>query len=111
MEVFFYSLPPIGILRVPRYKLVDIDEFGLTLEKCNQTGGWVLKMIRVRKDGHYHHGNKATVPLAVEPGDPRVPAGTNRSIEWPRRWIRDLVHPRKRNHNKCLSGFLRHDLL
>ena len=72
----------------PRFKLIDVDEFGITLEKCNRTGGWSLRIFRVRKEGHYHHGSKITCLLGIEPGDPRVPAGARGSIEKPRRWIK-----------------------
>ena len=58
---------------MPRYKFVDFDEFGMTMEKCNRTGGWALKVFRVRKDGHYHFGAKINVIFAIEPGDPRLP--------------------------------------
>jgi hypothetical protein len=53
--------------------LIDFDEFGVSLEKCNRTGGWAVKVLRVRKDGHYHHGAKITVIFAIEPGDPQLP--------------------------------------
>ena len=64
---------PLGIFQVPRRKLIDIDEFGMTMEKCNRTGGWALKVFRVRKDGHYHFGAKINVIFAIEPGDPTLP--------------------------------------
>ena len=51
-------------------------------------GGRALKIFRVRKDGHYHHGAKITCLLGIEPGDPRVPAGTRGSIQNPRRWVK-----------------------
>ena len=79
---------PLGVRDEPRFKLIDVDEFGVTLEKCNRTGGWALKVFRVRTGGHYHHGDKLTVLFAIEPGDPRVPAGNCGSVENPRRWIR-----------------------
>jgi hypothetical protein len=65
-----------------------VDELGITLEKCNRTGGWALKVFRVRKDGHYHHGSKITVLFAIELGDPALPPETRGSVERPRRWIR-----------------------
>jgi len=72
---------------VPRWKLIDFDEFGVSLEKCNCTGGWAVKVLRVRKDGHYHHGAKITVIFAIEPGDPRLAPHVRGSIERPRSWI------------------------
>jgi len=58
---------------VPRRRLIDVDEFGATFEKCNRTGGWAMKVMRVQKDGHCHHGIKITVIFAIEPGDPALP--------------------------------------
>ena len=49
-----------------------------------------MKVLRVRKDGHYHHGIKMTVIFAIEPGDPALPAHVRGSVERPRRWIRCL---------------------
>ncbi len=42
----------------------------VTFEKCNHTGGWAVKVMCVRKDGHYHHGTKMAVIFAIEPGNP-----------------------------------------
>ena len=70
--------PPLGIFQVPRRRLIDVDEFGATFEKCNRTGGWAMKVLRVRKDGHYHHGIKITVIFAIEPRDPA--RGNNRAF-------------------------------
>ncbi len=84
----YWNCPsPLGIFQVPRRKLIDVDEFRITLEKCNRTGGWALKVFRVRKDGHYNHGSKITVLFAIEPGDPALPPETWGSVERPRRWI------------------------
>ena len=70
---FWNCPPPLGIFEVPRRKLIDVDEFGVTFEKCNCTGGWAVKVLRVRKDGHYHHGTKITVIFAIKQGDPTLP--------------------------------------
>ena len=88
---FFNCPSPLGIFQVPRRKLIDVDEFGVTMEKCNRTGGWALRVFRVRKDGHYHFGAKITVIFAIEPGDPRLPPHVLGSVQRPRRWIR-CVH-------------------
>jgi hypothetical protein len=53
--------PPLGVFQVPRQRLIDVDKFGVMLEKCNRTGGWAVMVHCVRKDGHYHHGIKMTV--------------------------------------------------
>ena len=88
---FFNCPSPLGIFQVPRRKLIDVDEFGITMEKCNRTEGWALRVFRVRKDGHYHFGAKITVIFAIEPGDPRLPQHVLGSVQHPRRWIR-CVH-------------------
>ena len=82
--------PPLGILQVPRRRLIDVDEFGATFERCNRTGGWAMKVHRVRKDGHYNHCVKITVIFAIEPGDPALPPHVRGSLDRPRRWIRCL---------------------
>jgi hypothetical protein len=87
---FWNCPPPLGVFQVPRWKLIDVDKFGLTFEKCNRTSGWAVTVHRVRKDGHYHHGMKMTVIFAIEPGDPALPAHARKSVERPRRWIRCL---------------------
>ena len=85
----FWNCPlPLGVFQVLRRMLIDVDEFGVTLEKCNRTGGWAVKVLRVRKDGHYHHGTKITVIFAIEPGDPALAPHIRGSVERPRRWIR-----------------------
>lgn len=47
-----------------------------------------MKVHRVRKPGHYHHGAKITVLFAIEAGDPRLPPNQRGSVENPRRWCR-----------------------
>jgi hypothetical protein len=88
---FFNCPSPLGIFQVPRRKLIDVDEFGITMEKCNRTGGWALRVFRVQNKGHYHFGAKITVIFAIEPGDPRLPPHVLGSVQRPRRWIR-CVH-------------------
>lgn len=86
--VFFNLPPPLGVVTIQRRKLIDVDEFGLSLEKCNRTKGWALICYRVRKEGHYKDGNKLTCLLAIEPGDHRLPAHQRGSLQNPRRWVR-----------------------
>jgi hypothetical protein len=82
----FWNCPlPLGVFQVLRRMLIDVDEFGVTLEKCNRTGGWAVKVLRVRKDGHYHHGAKISVIFAIEPGDPALAPPIRGSVERPRR--------------------------
>jgi hypothetical protein len=85
---FFNFGLPAGINGEPRCKFIDVDEFSITLEKCNRTSGWALVCRRVRKEGHYARvGNKLTVLMGIEPGDGRVPAGDLGSLDNPRRWV------------------------
>jgi hypothetical protein len=49
-----------------------------------------LKVLRVQKDGHYHHGVKMTVIVAIEPGSPALPSNVCGSLECPQRWIKCL---------------------
>ena len=79
--MFWNHPPPLGGRWVPRRKLIDADEFAITLNKCNQTGGWALVCHRVRKEGHYKHGLKITALLAIEGGDSRLPAHMDGSVE------------------------------
>lgn len=58
------------------------------MEKFNCTKAWSLTCHRVRIDGHYKVGSSLTVLLAIEPGDPLVPAGLPGSLQNPRRWVR-----------------------
>jgi hypothetical protein len=64
-----------------------VDEFGVSFERCNRTGGWAVKVLHVQKEGHYHLGIKITVIFAFEPGNPRLPPHVRGSLEHPRRWI------------------------
>jgi hypothetical protein len=59
----------------------------MTMEKCNRTGGWALKVFGVRKDSHYHFGAKINVIFAIEPGDPTLPPNVCGSVQRPRRWV------------------------
>jgi hypothetical protein len=64
---FWNCPPPLGVFQAPRRRLIDVDKFGVTLGKCNRTGGLAVTVHHVRKDGHYHHGIKMTVIFAIEP--------------------------------------------
>jgi hypothetical protein len=69
---FWNYPPPLGIFQVPLFRLIDFDEFGVTLEWCNRSCGWALEVFRVRKDGHYKIDRKFTILFAIEPGDPAL---------------------------------------
>jgi hypothetical protein len=71
--------------------LIDVDKFKISLEKCNRTGGWVLRVFRVRKDEHYHHGAKITVLFAIKMGDPALLPHVGGSVQHPWHWVQ-CVH-------------------
>ena len=52
---FWNHPPPFGICGIPRRMLINVDEFGVSIERCNRKKGWALKVFPVRKDGHYGH--------------------------------------------------------
>jgi hypothetical protein len=80
----FWNCPsPLGIFGVPSRNLIDVNEFGITLEKCNRIGGCMFKVFCVRKDWHYHHGAKITVLFAIEPGDPRLLPHVRGNVQHP----------------------------
>jgi hypothetical protein len=39
---FWNCPPPLGVFQVLRWRLIVVDEFGLTFEKCNRTSGWAV---------------------------------------------------------------------
>jgi hypothetical protein len=50
-----------------------------------------VKVLRIQKDGHYHHGIKITVIFAIELGDPALLPHVRGSLERPQRWIRCVL--------------------
>jgi hypothetical protein len=105
----FWNCPsPLGIFSVPQRKLIDVDEFGISLEMCNRTGGWVLRAFRVREDGHYHQGAKIIVLFAIEPGSSSSAA---RPWECSASSALGPVCPWSLHNNQHLQGFLRSYLL
>jgi len=79
---------PLGVVGVRRCRLLDVDEFGIALQKTNRNSGHAHSSIRIRKPGHYCRNTKLTCLFAIEPGDPTLPAHIDGSIETPRKWIR-----------------------
>jgi hypothetical protein len=86
-ELFWTQPPPLGVISIPRRKFIDVDEFGVELNRCNRTRAWAVENFRIRKAGHYARTEKLTVLIGIEPGDPRLPANILGSIENPGRWI------------------------
>jgi hypothetical protein len=44
---FWNCPPPLGVFEVLWRQLIYLDEFGVSLERCNCTGGWAAKVLRV----------------------------------------------------------------
>ena len=90
-EQFWGMQPPFGVNGCERRRLLDIDECGIEIQRTNRKYGHSFTGVRVVKPGHYSRDTKLTVILAVEPGDPDLPAEVRGSIANPRRWLRLLV--------------------
>ena len=103
-ELFWTRSPPLGVVSIERRRFIDVDEFGVCLTRCNRKRGYAISFYRVRKPGHYVRNTKLTVLVAVEPGDPQIPAHIDGSIEKPRRWLRVL-----RNQGTTVEVF--HDFI
>ena len=84
---FFNEGPPVGISGVPIARMIDIDEAKFKLEACESKYGRAMKCIRVRDTGHYKKMARGlNLILAVEPGNPLLPAHIYGSIFNPRKW-------------------------
>ena len=94
-ELFWTQPPPLGIVGIEHRRMIDVDEFGISLQKCNRTRGYAASFYRVRKAGHYVRNTKLTVLFAFEPGDPQIPSNIDGSIERLRRWYQILQNEGK----------------
>lgn len=92
-QLFWSQPPPLGVATMRRSQLIDFDEFGVELARCNDKYGRAAPSLRVRKPGHYTRSTKLTVILAVEPGDPNVPDAFLGSVAKPRVWHRIFYQP------------------
>ena len=61
VQWFWTRAPPLGVYGVPRRKFIDVDEFGVALERTNRKYAWAVRFFRVRKPGHYTRNTKLTV--------------------------------------------------
>lgn len=87
LHLFFTQGPPLGISGVDQCHLIDIDEFGISLERINKEYGYTHVSVWVWKPGHYTRDTKVTVIVAFEPGDPTLPDGVDGSLKNLRRWV------------------------
>jgi hypothetical protein len=53
VELFWTRPPPLGVRTIPRQKFIDVDEFGVELNRCNRMRGWTIKSFQICKAGHY----------------------------------------------------------
>jgi transposase len=87
-QVFWNNPPPMGVLNALRYRLIDIDEAKFTLKDIESRYGWSKTAVRVRTVGHYARCmSKVNLILAIEPGNPALPAHERGSIQNPRKWF------------------------
>jgi hypothetical protein len=90
----FWNEPwPIGIHRMPRRSLINIDEFRLHLNAANKKYRSSPHGLKICKLGNYDTGTfrgtfKLTIILVVEAGDPAVANGLVGSLAMPRVWAR-----------------------
>jgi hypothetical protein len=87
-ERFWSQPPPVGIVGLPRCRLIDIDECGFDISQTNRNSGHGHTTLRLRKPGNYSKDTKLTIIMAVEPGDPGLPPHVSGSAAHPRRWVR-----------------------
>lgn len=64
-QCFWTLPPPHGVLGVDRLRLIDSDECGLSLQSANRRYGKAYICNRVRGAGHYGHGTKLTLIMAI----------------------------------------------
>ena len=89
LQWFWSEPPPLGISGVNIRALLDIDETGFYIKSVSTKYGRGHTTSRVRYPAHYTRAEpKLNVILAIEPGDPTLPAGVVGSSDRPRRWVR-----------------------
>eukprot|EP00536_Pseudo-nitzschia_multiseries_P018238 jgi/Psemu1/54711/gm1.54711_g len=72
--LFWNRQLPIGMVGIPRKHFIDVNEFAMEAKWLNWSNSWSICFRRVRTVGKYEKGPKLTVMIAVEPGDPELPA-------------------------------------
>jgi len=84
--------PPLGVQGLPVHRYIDIDETGFYLKKLSRNYGRGHRTCRVRYPAHYRRNEaKINVILAVEAGNPNIPAHMDGSLNRPRKWLRITV--------------------
>eukprot|EP00536_Pseudo-nitzschia_multiseries_P017123 jgi/Psemu1/49423/gm1.49423_g len=73
---------PIGMVGISQKYFIDVNEFAMEAKRLNQSNSLAICFRRVRTVGSYEKGQKLTVMIAIEPGDPELPADVTGSIAW-----------------------------
>ena len=84
VEWFWTLPPPLGVVGTHRRQFIDVDEFGVALQRVNTGMGRAHISLGVRKPGHCCRNMKSTALVAVKPGDNHISDGLRGSIANPR---------------------------
>lgn len=79
-----------GVHGLPQPKHIHVDEFNISHKRQNRRKGWAPSFRRVCTIGNCAKGEKLTVMMVIQAGDPDVSAHLISGIEHPRSWI--LIH-------------------
>lgn len=52
VERFWMRPPLLGVVSINRQQFIDVDKFGVCLNKCNRKQGYAVGFSRVRKPKH-----------------------------------------------------------
>ena len=85
--LFWTHCPLVEVVGVERRKIINVDNFGVELNRCNSMYEWQVKFFCICNIGHYARTTKLTVLVGIEPGDERLPPHQTGSIENPTRWV------------------------
>eukprot|EP00536_Pseudo-nitzschia_multiseries_P007271 jgi/Psemu1/17435/gm1.17435_g len=85
--LFWNRQLPIGVIGIPWKHFIDVDEFAMEAKWLNKSNSCAICFRRVRTVGNYEKGQKLTVMIAVEPGDPELPVDVTGSIARPWQWV------------------------
>ena len=85
--LFWGKLLSVGVIGVRRRQMIDVDEFGMELNRTNRKYGWSIKSIRIKTCGHYQRTTKLMVLLGIEAGNDQLPAHQTENLKNPAQWI------------------------
>jgi hypothetical protein len=83
---------PVGIHRMPRRLLIDLDESRLHVSSVNRKYGSSLRGLKIHKPGYYDRGAfKLTIIFSMETGVLAILAGVIGSVSNPHVWARVTI--------------------